>query len=356
MIIRENIDFSTLTTMRLGGTARYVLEVTELADVPKVFDFVKNGGELSDGSVKISAEAGMPYYVLGCGANTIAHDGEFPGAIILNRLKGIEVLDETSEEALVRGMGGEIWDDFAQFCCEREYSGIEAMSGIPGTVGAAPVQNIGAYGQDVAQVLDSVSVYDIETGEVIELSRAEIEMGYRRTTFNSGEKAGRYFIMSVSVLLDNRDFLEPPFYNSLQKYLDEHKITEYTPMNIREAVLAIRGAKLPDPAEIASSGSFFKNIYMDKAQADEFAEKFPEIQIYEKGDKFMVNTGALIEGAGLAGKTMHGMRVLEGAALVLINDSAKKYADLDAARTEIRAAVYEKYGVEIEQEPVEIDF
>ena len=339
MKIKQNIALSTLTTMRLGGDARYVIEIEELKDIPEAFAFAK--------------EQSLPVWILGGGANTIATDEGFAGVIIMNKIKGIEVLSETSDEVVVRAFGGEIWDDFVGWTCERGYSGVEAMSKIPGTVGAAPVQNIGAYGQEVSQTIESVEAYDIKTGELVVIGREDMKMSYRSTIFNTGDVAGRYFIVAVTFVLENEEFMEQPFYNSLQTYLDEHHITDYSPNNIRAAVSAIRAEKLPDPTTTPSAGSFFKNIYLSDEEAAAAEQK--GIKVWTKPDgKKMINSGYLIEAAGLKGKVLHGIRVSDKAALVLINENAHAYSDLAHAKKEIVDAVHEKFGFTLEQEPVEI--
>ena len=364
MKIRENVPIPELTTMRLGGDARYAIEVESPKDVADAYAF--------------AAEKKLPAFALGGGANTIGRDEGFTGVIILDRIKGIEVIDESEDGVLIRACGGEVWDDFVAYCCDRNYSGIEAMSGIPGLVGSAPVQNIGAYGQEISQVIDHVEAYDRKTKEMVILGRNEMKMGYRTTIFNTGEDAGRYYITAVTVELENREMLMPPFYASFQVYLakrqgvelpeDHSKLPEiedreYTPNEIRDAVLAVRGSKLPDPAKEASAGSFFKNVYLTAAEAEIARAK--GLKVYEKlgsvlknaaGEplNFMINSGFLIQECGLSGKLLHGMRVNEKAALVLINESAKNYEDLAAARAEIRAAVKEKCGYDLAQEPVEI--
>ena len=323
--------------MRLGGPARYVITVTTPDEVKEAFDFAE--------------EKGLPVWVMGGGANTIGRDEGFDGVVILNRIKGIE--DKVvADELILRGMGGEIWDDFVKFAAKRGYSGIEAMAAIPGTLGAAPVQNIGAYGQELMNVLKEVEVYDAQEKKFKTLTPDEMGMSYRKSIFNQPENKGRYFIISVTVRL-HKGQLEPPFYTSLQRYVDEHQETDFSPENIAKMVTAVRDGKLPDPKKEASSGSFFKNVYLSDEQAEQAVEK--GIQVWRENGKNIVNSGWLIENAGLKGKTFYGMRVSEKAALVLINDSAKSYADLAKAREEIRRIVYEKYGFELAQEPVEVE-
>lgn len=351
MKIRENVLISELTTMRLGGEARYVIEVEQREDVKKAYDFAQ--------------ERGLPVWIMGEGANTVGRDGGFPGIVILNRLKGVFVqkgaelinVNDLSEadlddELIMIGMGGEIWDDFVELAAERGYTGIEAMSMIPGTVGAAPVQNIGAYGQDLAQVIDSVEAYDTKTGETVTLTKPEMRMGYRTTRFNTGEDAGRYFIISVKVRL-KRGELKKPFYNSLQRYIDEHNVTDTSPKSIRKIVSKIREDKLPDPKKAASAGSFFKNVRIEPEEVESVKARGIPLWVNADGSG-KLNSGWLIEACGLKGKELYGMKVSDKAALVLINENAKTYADLAKARQEIIDTVREKFGFTLEQEPVEI--
>ncbi len=337
MKIRENIPISTLTTMRLGGDARFVIDIKNVDDIKEAYAFAE--------------DKNLPVYVLGGGANTIGHDEGFDGVILVNKLRGIEILKEKGNEILVKGMGGEVWDDFVDYVCEKGYSGIEAMSAIPGTLGAAPVQNIGAYGQEAAQVIEEVEAFDSLLSEIHVIKKDDMKLEYRKSIFNSGEDAGRYFIVSVTVKL-KRGELKPPFYTSLQRYVDEHNETDFSPKNIRRMIKEVRAGKLPDPEVEASAGSFFKNIYL----SDEDAEKAKKegILVWREHGKNLVNSGWLIEEAGLKGKVFHGMKVSDKAALILINESAKSYADLAAARAEIIEIVKDKFGYTLEQEPVEI--
>ncbi len=338
MRIRENIPIASLTTMRLGGVARHVVDIEQPEDIALAYNFAQ--------------EKNLPTWIMGGGANTIGRDTGFDGVILLNRIQGISVISENENTLLLQGMGGVEWDEFVEFACKRGYSGVEAMSMIPGTVGAAPVQNIGAYGQDLAQVIESANVYDTKTGTTVTLSQPEMKMGYRHTRFNYGVDAGRFFVISIIVRL-RKEIMQPPFYRSLQAYIDEHHETDMSPMNIRRMVCTLRAKKLPDPAKVASAGSFFKNIHLDKEAAD-LAES-NNIPIWRNTDgDGKINSGWLIEQCGFKGRELYGFRVSKDAALVLINENARSYHDLDKARTEIIETVKRKFGYTLEQEPVEM--
>ena len=336
MKIRENIPIASLTTMRLGGPAKYVVEIEKPEDIPEAYSF--------------ASERKLPVFVLGGGANTLGHDEGFDGVLIMNKLRGIDIDAHEDGSATVHAMGGEVWDDFVAATSEANLTGIEALSKIPGTVGAAPVQNIGAYGQDVSQVLVNVEVFDTADSTFKTLSAADLGFAYRKSILNSSEY-GRYFVIAATFELKTGQMTRP-FYKSLERYIAENNETDFSPAAIRRMVSAIRADKLPDPAFIPSAGSFFKNVYLDDARAAECeAAGFP---VYHGSDGNKINSGWLIEQAGLSGKVLHGFRVNEKAALVLINDSAESYADLAAARQEIIDTVYAKFGFKLEQEPVEI--
>lgn len=350
MKIRENVAIATLTTMRLGGNARFVLEVEQPEEIPEAYKFAE--------------ERGLPTWIMGGGANTLGRDEGFDGVIILNKIRGLFVQQgeqwieahkfagDEANEITIRGMGGEDWDEVVDFACAHGWTGIEALSKIPGTLGAAPVQNIGAYGQEIGQAIKEVTAYDTQANNFVTIEKAEMGLGYRCSKFNNGPEAGRYFIVSVTMMLEQGQLM-PPFYNSLQRYIDEHGETDFSPKNIRKMVSEIRREKLPDPKEIASAGSFFKNVYVDKTGADEAEAK--GIPVWRNADgSGKINSGWLIEACGLKGKTLYGFRVSEKAALVLINESSDSYADLAKAQEEITDSVFGKFGYHLQQEPVEI--
>jgi UDP-N-acetylmuramate dehydrogenase len=232
-------------------------------------------------------------------------------------------------------------------------SGIEAMSAIPGTAGAAPVQNVGAYGQEIADTLLSLEAYDSQTDTFVVLQNNDCGFSYRHSIFR-GDQAGRYVITAITIRL-YKAAPQPPFYAALQSYFDTHGTTLFTPQVIRDAVIDIRANKLPDPKQLPNTGSFFKNAIIEDWQLSDLKAAYPDMPTYDMPDgRFKVPTGWLIEQVGLKGQTLHGMRVHDKNALVLINESATSYSDLASARDEIIGAVRDQFHIMIEQEPLEI--
>jgi UDP-N-acetylmuramate dehydrogenase len=340
MDIHTHIPIKNFTTMKIGGPARFMAEIRTVDELMQIYHNAKSQN--------------LPVTVIGGGSNLIATDEGYDGVIAHMRIAGFEKISEDDTSVTIKAGGGESWDSVVAKSVEMGLSGIEAMSGIPGTAGASPIQNIGAYGQEISDTLVSVEAYDQQTDSMITLTSEQCEMAYRDSIFKSHQKH-RYAIAYITLKL-SRNLPQPPFYDSLQQYLDEHSITTYTPKNIRQAVLAIRGSKLPDPKTTPNSGSFFKNAIIEDWQANSIKTVYPDAPLYEmEGKKFKIPTGWMIETAGFKGKSLHGIKVHEGNALVLINHTGTaSYADLKAARDEIVAKVRDMFGVIIEQEPVEI--
>lgn len=325
--------------MKIGGNASYVIQATTRDELRQAY---LNAKKLN-----------LPVYIIGGGSNLIARDEGFPGVIILNKIPGITVVADDHESTTIGGGGGETWDDFVKFSVERGLSGIEALSGIPGTVGAAPVQNIGAYGQELADNFVSLEAYDSQTDQFVTLGWDQCEFSYRHSIFR-GSAAGRYAIYQITVKLLKKQ-PEPPFYDSLQRRLDEQNITEFTPQIIRDNVLAIRADKLPDPAQLPNAGSFFKNAIVEHWQADPIRQEYPDAKTYDvDGGKVKIPAGWLIEAADLKGEVLHGMKIHDKNAVVLINQSANSYTDLASAREEIIDTVRDKFQITLEQEPLEL--
>ena len=325
--------------MKLGGNASYVADATTPADIRQIYI---NAHKMQ-----------QPVYVIGGGSNLIVHDDGFAGVIIHNKIPGIEILADDSDTTTIRAGAGELWDDLVAFSVDHNLSGIEAMSGIPGTVGAAPVQNIGAYGQELADTFTVLQAYDIANDRFIELTWDDCGFSYRHSIFR-GSEIGKYVIVSVTLKL-YKTAPQPPFYGSLQKYFDDLGTTDYTAAAVRAGVLMIRSSKLPDPAALPNAGSFFKNPIVEKWQSDSLLQTYDDMPTFPIDDNHVkIPAGWLIEQCDLKGSVLHGMKVHDANAVVLINESANSYQDLADARDDIIGAVRDKFQIMIEQEPLEL--
>ncbi|UTX51518.1 UDP-N-acetylmuramate dehydrogenase [Candidatus Saccharibacteria bacterium TM7i] len=339
MDIRTNIPLKNFTTMRLGGPARFFADAHSPAEAQALYRNAK--------------QQQLPVFILGGGSNLLARDEGFDGLVIRMRILGFEVIADDLNTTTIKVGAGEIWDSVVERTVSMNLSGIEAMSAIPGTAGAAPVQNVGAYGQEIAETLISLEAYDTQNDAFAVLQNEDCNFSYRHSIFR-GDQQGRYIITSITLQL-SKSLPAPPFYDTLQSYLDANNISFYTQQTIRDAVKTIRAEKLPDPTVIANSGSFFKNSIIDAWRANELRQNFPDIKMFEMADgRMKVPSGWLIEKAGLKGSVSHGIRVYEKNALVLVNEAATGYQDLAAAREEIISKVRDTFQVIIEQEPLEI--
>ncbi len=311
-----------------------------------------------------------PFFVLGGGSNVIAKDAGFDGVILLNRIPGFEVLTEDSDGVTLRIGAGEVWDDVVARTVEMNLSGIEALSAIPGTAGATPVQNVGAYGQEIADTLIELDAIDTATaaagdaasdapagvafatgaGRCVRLSKRACGFAYRSSIFK--DPATRHHIITSMTLRLKKESMKPPFYASLQQHLDQVGERDRSPRTIRQAVIAIRESKLPDPKRVANSGSFFKNPIVPGELAGRLAARYPAIPIYPAGEGHVkLAAGWLIEQAGLKGYASHGFMTSPDNALVIINRSAQSFVELERFAGEIIAEVHRCFGVLLSQEP-----
>ncbi|MCL2525472.1 MAG: UDP-N-acetylmuramate dehydrogenase [Coriobacteriia bacterium] len=342
MKIREHVLISQLTTMRLGAAARYLIEIENEDDLGPAYDFV--------------SAHNLPSYILGDGSNVIGRDEAYEGVVLHNLLTGIEIKSQTADELLVRVATGTSLNALVDYAVNDDWYGIEALAAVPGTVGGAVMQNAGAYGQEMSQVLVGVDAYDINAGEYVHIPVDDMNLCYRHSIFNSAgpdSARGRYFITAAHIRL-NRSEIAGELYGSLHEYLVAHGKSDRRAATIRAAVRDIRDNKLPDPRTTPSAGSFFKNITVDEADIPALRQRFEGIPIFLIGSRWEIPSGWLIEQAGLKGALLHGMRVSDKAALILINESAGSYANLSRARAQIATAVKEKFGFDLQQEPEEI--
>jgi len=290
--------------------------------------------------------------MIGGGSNIVWRDEGFPGLIMVNKIMGYQDCDEDGTNHYVTVGAGEIWDSVVGRTVEAGLTGVEALSLIPGTAGATPVQNVGAYGQEIAQTLMSVEVYDSLTQQFANMPAIDCAFGYRTSRFKTTDK-GRFYITGLTLHLTKGN-PEPPFYAGVQQYFESHHITACTPQTLRNAVIDIRSHKLPDPKIIANNGSFFANPIVPEGALAQIAATYGDVPHWPvDGGKVKLSAAWLIEQAGF--KDMHdpatGMATWPVQPLVLVNEHATSTADLIAFKQKILDAVKAKFNVSLEQEP-----
>ena len=339
MNILEHVSLADHSTMHLGGEAAYFAEVTTKWEMGEAWQW--------------ATERQLPVIVIGGGSNIVWRDEGFPGLVIANRIMGYDDYAEDARSHYITIGAGEVWDSVVARTVEAGLTGIEALSLIPGTAGATPVQNVGAYGQEIAQTLMSVEVFDTTTGQLTNVPSEACGFGYRRSFFQT-EYRGRFLITGLTLHLTAGN-PQPPYYGAVDQYFRDHGVTgTVTPAILREAVIAIRRAKLPDPATVANNGSFFANPVVTSGDLVELRANYPEMPCWpiESGGA-KLPAAWLIEQTGF--KDFHdpdtGMATWPTQPLVLVNEHARNTADLLAFRDKIIAAVQDKFHVTLTQEP-----
>jgi UDP-N-acetylmuramate dehydrogenase len=290
--------------------------------------------------------------MIGDGSNIVWRDEGYKGLVIVNKIMGFEESNENPEDLYLTVGAGENWDSVVKRTVEMGFSGIESLSLIPGKTGSTPVQNVGAYGSEIADTLVSVEAYDTLTNEFVNISNEECGFRYRSSRFKVQDKH-RFFIISVTLHL-TRTRKETSLYGSVQKYFDENGIQGITAEKIREAVISIRNSKLPDPSVVPNNGSFFTNPIIDSLEFKKLLEENPDISYWETDkDHYKLSGAWLIEHAGYkaVNDTITGISTWPSQSLVLVNTSAKKTADLLKFRDKIIKDVRKQFGVTLYQEP-----
>ncbi len=345
---QQNVDLAELTTFKIGGRAAFFTEVTSASQLPEIFAWLKQNS--------------LPHLVLSGGSNTIFGDGIFRGLVIKISIMGFAVISESEKSAVITVGSGEDWDEIVKRVVERGLSGMEALSGIPGLTGATPVQNIGAYGQELKDTVKSVEVFDTKSSELGSLSRAECDFGYRDSIFKSDLK-GRYIITSVVFELSKK---APgvPNYKDVVSYFESHNIASPNLEQIRQAVLEIRRGKFVDPSIMPNAGSFFKNPVVTGLVAKKIMQQNPDVKVYPEdtkiipleGGNYKIAAGWLIQNLGLKGLELEKVRIDPNHALVLENKGGASQKDLKELVSKIQDAAMQKYGIALEPEPVIVEF
>lgn len=323
--------------MRLGGPAKFLTEITDRKQIGEAAAWAKDNG--------------CKLIMIGHGSNIVWQDSGFDGLVLVNKIPGFEIRQE--KDSYVAKLGaGEVWDEMVGKLVGEGLSGVEQLSLIPGTVGATPVQNVGAYGRELSDVLISVEAYDLEQDKFVEIPNDECSFAYRRSRFNRKDR-GRFMICSITLRLVKVN-PSPPFYASLERYLKEHDITEYTPGNIRAAVISIRNSKLPDPKKVANCGSFFGNPIISGKKLAELKTKYTDMPAWETGGgDYKISAAWLLDKLGLKGykDPATGMALWHAQPLVFVNENAESTKDLLSFREDIKSRVKEKFGLDLVQEP-----
>lgn len=339
MDIQENVPLRDFSTMRLGGPARYLATVTSRQQVADAYALAKGHD--------------LPLIMIGGGSNIVWRDEGFPGLVLVNNIMRYEDFGEDELNHYITVGAGENWDSVVERTVAAGLTGIECLSLIPGSSGATPVQNVGAYGQEIADTLVSVEAYDTHSQTFVNLPGDECGFGYRTSHFKTDQR-GRYLITGMTLHLTTAA-PQAPYYGAVQAYLDQHDLKEPTAADLRQAVIAIRSAKLPDPAKVANNGSFFANPVISTNDFAELANNYgADVPHWEAGtEQVKVPAAWLLEQAGF--KDFHdpetGMATWSTQPLVLVNEHAQSTADLLMFKQKIVDAVQAKFGINLVQEP-----
>lgn len=288
-------------------------------------------------------------FVLGGGSNMLLTKNiEKP--VFHIRLKGISVEKQTDDFVWVKAVAGENWHDFVLFTLENGWGGLENLSLIPGNVGTAPVQNIGAYGVEIKDVMESCEAIDIQTHIKRKFTNQDCKFAYRESVFKNEEK-GNYIITSVTFKLTKKNHILRTEYGDIQKVLSEKGIANPTPSDVSQAVISIRESKLPDPKKIGNSGSFFKNPIVKRADFEKVKQQFLQMPFYEVNQEFVkIPAGWLIDTCGLKGYRKGDAGVHEKQALVLVNYGKATGLEILEVAHFVRNTVKEKFGIDLEFE------
>ncbi len=331
MEIRNNVPLAEYTTFKIGGPARFFCNVTTEAELVE--------------AVRFGKEKKLRLFILGGGSNVLISDDGFPGLVIKIELKGIEFKD-MGDHVIVSAASGELWDELVATCVERGLYGIENLSAIPGTVGAAPVQNIGAYGTDVSESVYSVRALDRKTLKYVTLSNKDCKFQYRDSTFLQDRR--HYIITRVNLKLVKNGRVNTS-YRDVEEYFKKKGIETPTLSDVRDAVIDIRWNKLPDWKKWGTAGSFFKNPLVSGKKFAELQKKFPGIVGYPEPDgRYKVALGWILDNVcNVKGLYHDGAAVYEKQALVIVTKAGAKASEVVNLSKELMKRVKEKTGIEI---------
>lgn len=329
--IEQNIDLTSFNTLRLKSLATSYVVLNDMAQLSRIHRAVDTFSH---------------FFVLGGGSNVILPD-IYHGLIIHNQLLGVEIT-EVGSERIVTAMAGENWDDFVAYCCKKGAYGLENLSLIPGTVGASPIQNIGAYGVEVKDFIQNVTVYDLKSGQITTLSHEDCQFSYRTSFLKNN---ARYIVLSVRFKLSTIPNLNTSYGDVAQTL---SSLPDPTPMDLREAIIAIRQSKLPDPKELGNVGSFFHNPILPNPKAEHLLVRYPKLPTYPVSNPELtkISAGWLIDNLGLKGFRRGNVGIYPKQALVLVNYGSSSQTELLTFAGWIQSQIKTHYDLELHIEPI----
>ncbi|WP_270089768.1 UDP-N-acetylmuramate dehydrogenase [Sphingobacterium sp. SYP-B4668] len=331
-LIQENVSLKPFNTFGIAVQAKQFVEITKREHLSQLFN---------EGLFK------QDFLVLGGGSN-ILFTQDYTGLLIKINLKGIGYTIQQNH-SFVTAQGGEVWNDLVWYCIDHQFPGLENMALIPGTVGASPVQNIGAYGTELMHVFYSCLAFDTTSGQFVTFYKDDCNFSYRESIFKSKYK-NRYIIIEVTYKLDLSATINTS-YGAIEKELSNRQIQHPTIKDIAEVVSYIRVEKLPDPSTVGNAGSFFKNPIVPKSTLQRLLIDFPEIVHYKIDEKsYKLAAGWLIEQCGWKGKKQGGAGVWHNQALVLINANQATGQEIFELSSTILNDVYSKFEIQLERE------
>ena len=332
-MIQENISLKQFNTFGIEAKTRYFGRFSSVEELNSILSENKNKELL----------------ILGGGSNILLTK-DFEGLTLINEIKGFEISKKEGDLVIVKAGAGENWHEFVLKCIDNNFSGVENLSLIPGSVGASPMQNIGAYGVEIKDVFESLEAYHIQTGEIHTFSKEECEFGYRESVFKRKLK-GQYVIISVSYRLSLAVPKVNTSYGAIESELKEMNILTPSIKEVSQAVINIRSSKLPNPKEIGNAGSFFKNPVITKDLFAKLIVEFPTIPNYpaeNEGKK--IAAGWLIEQCGWKGRTLGHYGVHKLQALVLVNYNGATGTEIYNLSSSIIKDVEDKFNITLERE------
>ena len=331
-MISENISLKPFNTFGIDVKASRFATFSSTSELNEILKSNKNESLL----------------ILGGGSNLLLTK-DFEGLVLRNEIKGIEVISETESDVIVKVGAGEVWHEFVLYCISQNFCGIENLSLIPGSVGASPMQNIGAYGVEIKDVFEKLEAVEIATGEIHTFDNATCEFGYRESIFKHAVK-NQYVITQVYFKLSKKQNTNTS-YGAINQQLELMGISKPSIKDVSDAVIAIRSSKLPNPKEIGNAGSFFKNPVIDLEHFLAILKEYPNAPSYPVGEnQVKVPAGWLIETAGWKGKVVGGTGVHKNQALVLVNYGSATGEEIYQLSTDIITDINQKFKILLTRE------